>query len=163
MENSSLKQTRHALDDTLQSLPARLRELFETVHYNDALRKMEDAEDPNPEWITTQLRALRVKARTIQAAVLEMAETLATCLAHYTDSGGTDALRIAHAQEELLFLKQTADDYAAQSTHLAQLRQNTELLQKQGKLLDALAVEQFRLKLGKTQPDQRKNREEQQT
>ncbi len=159
MDNNRFKQAQHALDRTLQSLPEQLRTLFETVRYDAALQKLTEAKAPSHDWVLAQLRTLRVKARTIQTTVMELSEALAACLTAYTDAGGTDALRIAHAREELLFLEQTVTDYAAQSARLAQAQQSTELLQTQKELLDALAVEQFRQKLGKTQPDQEAEKE----
>ena len=68
MESNSLKQAQRELDRFLRPLPERLRELFGTVQYDAALKKLEEAEDPSPEWVAAQLRSLRVKAQTIRAA-----------------------------------------------------------------------------------------------
>lgn len=149
MDNSKHRPAQQELDRFLQSIPDRMRELFETVHYDDALKKLENAENPTPAWIASQLRSLRVKARTIRAAVSEMAETTETLLSRYVDEGGTDALRIAHAREELLFLRKTLEDQDVQTARLEQLGQNTALLREQKDRLDALEVEQFRRKFGK--------------
>ena len=159
MDNNSLKQAQRALDHTLRSLPEQLGALFETVRYDAALQKLAEAKDPSQDWILAQLRTLRVKSRTIQTAVAELSAALSACLSGYTEAGGTDALRIAHAREELLFLEQTSTDYAAQSARLAQALQSTALLQTQQDLLDALAVDQLRQKLGKTQPEQEAQKE----
>lgn len=160
MDNNNLTQAQRALDRTLRLLPERLRALFETVCYEAALQKLREAQAPSPEWITVQLRALRIKARTIQTSVSEMAEQLSACLRNYTEAGGTDVLRIAHAREKLLFLAQTRDDYAAQAVRLTQLRQSAELLRTQEELLDALSVEQLRRRLAKAPPEQGEAREE---
>ena len=149
MDNSKQHPAQRELDRFLRSISDRLRELFETVRYEEALKKLEDAKEPSPEWIASQLRSLRVKARTIRAAVSELAETTDMLLKRYIDAGGTDALRIAHAREELLFLQKTLEDQAVQSVRLEQLGQNTALLREQKNLLDALEVEQFRRKLGR--------------
>ncbi len=149
MEDSSLKQAQRTLDSQLCSLPERLRELFETVRYDAALKKLEDARDPSPEWTAAQLRTLRLKSRTIQAAVSEMADTLRAALTQYTDAGGTDALRITHGREELLFLEKTVADQAAQNGRLEAAGQSTALLREQKDRLDLLEVEQFRQKIGK--------------
>ena len=69
MDNSKQHPAQRELDRFLRSIPDRLRELFETVRYEEALKKLEDAKEPSPEWIASQLRSLRVKARTIRAAV----------------------------------------------------------------------------------------------
>lgn len=149
MENGSLKQAQRALDDALRALPDRLRELFETVRFDAALQKLEQAQDPSPDWVAAQLRTLRLKARTIRVSVSGMAEALAAALARYTDAGGTDALRIAHAREELLFLEKTAADQAAQTARLEAAGQSAALLRAQKEQLDSLEVEQFRQKIGK--------------
>lgn len=149
MENGSLKQAQRALDDALRALPDRLRELFETVRFDAALQKLEQAQDPAPDWVAAQLRTLRLKARTIRVSVSGMAEALTAALARYTDAGGTDALRIAHAREELLFLEKTAADQAAQTARLEAAGQSAALLRAQKEQLDSLEVEQFRQKIGK--------------
>lgn len=149
MESNSLKQAQRELDRFLRPLPERLRELFGTVQYDTALKKLEEAEDPSPEWVAAQLRSLRVKAQTIRAAVSELSEKLTALLTRYTDAGGTDALRIAHAREELLFLQKTLDDQAAQAARLEQLKQSTALLLAQKDQMDALELARLRQKLGK--------------
>lgn len=149
MESNSLKQAQRELDRFLRPLPERLRELFGTVHYDAALKKLEEAEDPSPEWVAAQLRSLRVKAQTIRAAVSELSEKLTALLNRYIDAGGTDALRIAHAREELLFLQKTLDDQAAQAARLEQLKQSTALLLVQKDQMDALELARLRQKLGK--------------
>lgn len=149
MESNSLKQAQRELDRFLRSLPERLRELFGTVQYDAALKKLEEAEDPSPEWVAAQLRSLRVKAQTIRAAVSELSEKLTALLNRYIDAGGTDALRIAHAREELLFLQKTLDDQAAQAARLEQLKQSTALLLVQKDQMDALELARLRQKLGK--------------
>ena len=133
----------------LRPLPERLRELFGTVQYDAALKKLEEAEDPSPEWVAAQLRSLRVKAQTIRAAVSELSEKLTALLNRYIDAGGTDALRIAHVREELLFLQKTLDDQAAQAARLEQLKQSTALLLAQKDQMDALELARLRQKLGK--------------
>lgn len=149
MESNSLKQAQRELDRFLRPLPERLRELFGTVQYDAALKKLEEAEDPSPEWVAAQLRSLRVKAQTIRAAVSELSEKLTALLNRYIDAGGTDALRIAHAREELLFLQKTLDDQAAQAARLEQLKQSTALLLAQKDQMDALELARLRQKLGK--------------
>jgi hypothetical protein len=149
MESNSLKQAQRELDRFLRPLPERLRELFGTVQYDAALKKLEEAEDPSPEWVAAQLRSLRVKAQTIRAAVSELSEKLTALLNRYIDAGGTDALRIAHAREELLFLQKTLDDQAAQAARLEQLKQSTALLLVQKDQMDALELARLRQKLGK--------------
>lgn len=149
MDDGSLKQAQRALDSQLRSLPERLRELFETVRYDAALKKLEEAKDPSPEWTAAQLRTLRLKSRTIQTTVSELADSLRNALTQYTQAGGTDALRLAHGREELLFLEKTAADQAAQRARLEAAGQSTALLQAQKDRLDSLEVEQFRQKLGK--------------
>lgn len=149
MESNSLKQAQRELDRFLRPLPERLRELFGTVQYDAALKKLEEAEDPSPEWVAAQLRSLRVKAQTILAAVSELSEKLTALLNRYIDAGGTDALRIAHAREELLFLQKTLDDQAAQAARLEQLKQSTALLLVQKDQMDALELARLRQKLGK--------------
>ncbi|MBQ1411307.1 MAG: hypothetical protein IIY94_08545 [Oscillospiraceae bacterium] len=144
MMDDELKQIQRELDRFLQPLPERVRELFETVRYDAALKKLEAAEDPSPEWLQSQLRNLRVKARTIRAAVSEQAETLTTLLMKYTEAGGKDALRIAHAREALLFLQQTLDEQAAQAALLEQNAQAAAQLREQQELLDRLTLERFR-------------------
>ena len=149
MESNSLKQAQRELDRFLRPLPERLRELFGTVQYDAALKKLEEAEDPSPEWVAAQLRSLRVKAQTIRAAVSELSDKLTALLNRYIDAGGTDALRIAHAREELLFLQKTSDDQAAQAARLEQLKQSTALLLAQKDQMDALELARLRQKLGK--------------
>lgn len=149
MESNSLKQAQRELDRFLRPLPERLRELFGTVQYDAALKKLEEAEDPSPEWVAAQLRSLRVKAQTIRAAVSELSDKLTALLNRYIDAGGTDALRIAHAREELLFLQKTLDDQAAQAARLEQLKQSTALLLAQKDQMDALELARLRQKLGK--------------
>lgn len=149
MESNSLKQAQRELDRFLRPLPERLRELFGTVQYDAALKKLEEAEDPSPEWVAAQLRSLRVKAQTIRAAVSELSDKLTALLNRYIDAGGTDALRIAHAREELLFLQKTLDDQAAQAARLEQLKQSTALLLAQKDQMYALELARLRQKLGK--------------
>lgn len=148
MESNSLKQAQRELDRFLRPLPEWLRELFGTVQYDAALKKLEEAEDPSPEWVAAQLRSLRVKAQTIRAAVSELSDKLTALLNRYIDAGGTDALRIAHAREELLFLQKTLDDQAAQAARLEQLKQSTALLLAQKDQMDALELARLRQKLG---------------
>ena len=147
MDKSVLKQAQREFDRLLRSVPNRLRELLETVNYDAALQRLKDAENPTPEWIASQLRGLRVKARTIRAAVSELAETLESRLTQYTEAGGDDPTRIAHARSELLFLQKTLDEQAARAAQLQQIGQSASLLREQEELLDSLAVEQLRQRL----------------
>ena len=149
MEPDNVKPSQRELDRFLRALPARQQELLETVQYDAALKKLADAEAPSPDWIAAQLRSLRVKARTIRTAVSELSETLNALLTRYLDAGGADALRIAHAREELLLLQRTLDDQAVQTERLEQLGQSTALLLAQQDQMDALALAQLRQKLGK--------------
>lgn len=147
MDKQARKHGQRELDRFLPSIPDRLRELFETVNYDAALQKLTEAGEPTPKWVAAQLRSLRIKTRTIETAVLDLAETLERLLAAYTEAGGTDSQRIAHAQAELLFLRQTAEKQAAQRARLAQIQLLNAQSQTQAEALDALAVEQLRQRL----------------
>ena len=149
MDKHSLKQAQQELDRFLPSIPDRLRELYETVKYDAALQKLTEAEAPSPGWIAAQIRSLRLKTRTIEAVVSELAETLERLLTAYTEAGGADVLRIAHAQAELQFLRQTAEAQEAQRIRLEQIRLLAEQSRTQEAALDALTVEQLRRRLDK--------------
>lgn len=149
MDKHRLKQAQQELDRFLPSIPDRLRELYETVNYDAALQKLTEAEAPSPGWIAAQIRSLRLKTRTIASVVSELSETLERLLAAYAEAGGTDSFRLAHAQAELQFLRQTAEEQEAQRMRLEQIKLLAEQSQTQAEALDALTVEQLRQRLAK--------------
>lgn len=147
MDKHALKHAQREFDRFLRSVPDRLREIFETVNYDAALQKFKNARDPAPDWVASQVRSLRVKTRTIRAAVSDLAEALESRLTQYTEAGGDDPTRIAHARSELLFLQKTLDEQAARAAQLQQIGQSASLLREQEELLDSLAVEQLRQRI----------------
>lgn len=149
MDKNALKQAQRELDRVLRETPERLRELYETVNYDAALKKLKEAGNPDPRWVETQTRTLRVKAATIQTAAGEMARSLEERLTHYIEAGGADSLRIAHAREALLTLRTAQENRAAQSEQLRQLAQSSAQLQEQAALLDDCELQQLRQKLRK--------------
>ena len=150
MDKNEWKHAQRELDHLLQTVPERIIEIYETLNYDATMTKLKEVEAPRPDWVVDQVRILRVKNRTILAAEAEMARELNEKLERYTELGGLDPERLAHARELQLFLQKSREEHTAQREQLQSLGNNLSLVQQQEDLIDRLEIEQLRKRIRKS-------------
>ena len=136
MLQSKGKAAERALDTLLRDTPDRMLHILTDGGFETALEMLRNADAPDPAWVRSRVRNLRLKSGCAAAELRALAQELQDGLAAWRGAGGSDPVRENQAELVLSQLAGKAAEMEQMRTRLSALIHQTEQAEEAAESLD---------------------------